>query len=157
LAPADDSQRGRCYGLYIGPTVVTCLEILTQYPGPWYRDNALGSGVERAWVSVDSEWERQWARGEREQRILVEGALCAWSSARLASTALSATSSACRSATGAAAEAWWSTVGGLPPGCGGYSVTIARRMLSLAARRAGLMAVTTPAMAARMTTATRVR
>jgi len=48
-------------------------------------------------------------------------------------------------------------VGGLPPGCGGYSVTIARRMLSLAARLAGLMAVTTPAMAARMTMMTRVR
>ena len=37
-----------------------------------------------------------------------------------------------------------------------YSVTIARRMLSLAARRAGRMAVTTPPRAARMTTLTRV-
>ena len=38
-----------------------------------------------------------------------------------------------------------------------YSVAIARRMLSLAARLAGRMAVTTPPMAARMTTSTRVR
>lgn len=40
---------------------------------------------------------------------------------------------------------------------GGYSLAIARRMLSLAARLAGLMAVMTPPIAAAMTTMTRVR
>ena len=39
MAPADDSQRGRCCGLYIGPTVVTCLEI-HWLPGFWYSGPA---------------------------------------------------------------------------------------------------------------------
>ena len=47
--------------------------------------------------------------------------------------------------------------GGRGPPVRRYSVTIARRMLSLAARRAGRMAVMTPPRAARMTTMTRVR
>src|SRR6266487_3758338 len=39
LAPTDYSQRGRCCHLYIGPAVVTCLEI--RWPtGFWYSEPA---------------------------------------------------------------------------------------------------------------------
>ena len=59
-------------------TIPACSLELTQYPGPWYRENALGSRVERAWVSVDSQWGAAVGTGvEGERRILVEGALCA--------------------------------------------------------------------------------
>src|SRR6266487_4835804 len=39
LAPTDYSHRGRCCHLYIGPTVVTCLEIRWP-PGFWFSGPA---------------------------------------------------------------------------------------------------------------------
>ena len=39
MAPTDYSQRGRCCHLYIGPTIVTCLEIRWP-PGFWFSGPA---------------------------------------------------------------------------------------------------------------------
>ena len=137
-------------------TIPACSLELTQYPGPWHRQNALGSRVERAWVSVDSQWGAAVGTGvERKQRILVEGALWARSPARRVPP---------RRRAGRRLGHLLKRGGLGLAGCrrvvvwrGAHSVTIARRMLSLTARLAGRMAVMTPPMVARMTTATRVR